>query len=126
MGLDGLPKPKLQLIRINLMGSPRTTQHRVSRDTAHAKELSDCRQQILQLTRQVARLRKQLGKRGLPEDPEEPVSLAVQEAPKQAKPVKDICAACGCMDMSIIQTPSGKTLLVCKGCKNRKIVDGPL
>lgn len=119
------------------MPKARITPHRPARDTAHAKELAENKRLINQLTREVARLRRQLEKKGPQEPEEEPETLAGNDSQSpradsnsSGSKVKSSTACPSCSNSSagvtIMTTPSGKTVSVCNSCKFRKILDGPL
>jgi DNA-directed RNA polymerase subunit RPC12/RpoP len=102
------------------------TQHRTGRDNAHAKELADNRREIHKLTREVARLRRELEKKGPEPEEETTVTMAgVSMDPNSTdtfvkKTAKTACPSCGSKALPLrYDTPSGKSILICPDCQFR-------
>jgi hypothetical protein len=101
------------------MPKNRNTQHKPSRDTAHAKELADNRREITHLTREVARLKRYIEKlEANRPDTEEPETLASAD-PKSVPLVPGkACGKCGSTDVRYsMTTPTGMSVSVCHDCK---------
>ncbi len=88
----------------------RNPQHRPRREEARSHEVHTLRGENNSLKKQVARLRKQLGKAVPPEEVPEPVT--------EARPVPQGCPKCRSADVRSAKLPTG-TLSVCQACSAR-------
>lgn len=122
------------------MGKARVTPHRPARDGAHAKELSQSKQENKQLRREVNRLRKLVEKyapgAANEEEPETLGNSSESQEPVSNNPQSPVtasggkgggsngsCSACGHQTV-MLETPTGKKVWVCKNCKARTIQQG--
>lgn len=92
----------------------RNTPHRPERETPQ-REQNDLKAKNKVLMRQVARLKKEIGRlEGIQDEGLDPEPMAKEE----------VCSACGCMTLKRFVTPSQKVLICCTSCKYRSALQG--
>lgn len=96
----------------------RRTQHRAARDT-NTQDVTELKQQIRILKRQLARANKEIQRLEKDDGEEGDSAAAPQSITKKSEDsvTTPSCPACSHPELGMLQTPSGKTIGVCKGCK---------